>query len=360
MPPQLGPRPFRLGRRPSLDGLRGIAVLLVISYHCRLLLTRWLGLSGGFMGVDVFFVLSGFLITSLLIEERDRRDGVSFGRFYLRRAKRLLPALYLFLATVVVYQLAVRRPLGTIPRAVAAIAAFVANWFPNLMPYTLTQTWSLGVEEQFYLVWPALLLVLLARAPRRAMAAIVVLVVASAVARLALFHAGVSPAFVYRETETRFDGLMIGAAAAFALQRGWRPPPWSRWLTLPALGLLGWVAATSQPLASWLYDGGYTLVALATVVVSLEAILADGLLARVLSWRPLRACGALSYALYLWNPFVFIAVDNGLPHSSAAVRTTVSLGVLLAVTVVSRYAVEVPALRGTFRPRRRDPHAVAA
>src|SRR5579885_2477102 len=147
------PGGFHLGYRPWLDGLRGLAILAVFVYHLQLI-------TGGFLGVDVFFVLSGFLITSLLLEEWQRRGTISFPRFYMRRALRLLPAFFAFLLACFVYIVIFRPDEVAAFRKEALVAAcYVSNW-PTLhqvpMP-TLGHAWSLSLEEQFYFLWPLLL-----------------------------------------------------------------------------------------------------------------------------------------------------------------------------------------------------------
>src|SRR5215204_412439 len=154
---------FKLGYRPSLDGLRGVAVLAVITLHAYIPFTlpnniKILG-NGGFLGVDIFFVLSGFLITALLLQERESNGRIGLKNFYARRALRLLPALFVFVAVCVLHSIFFRTPeessgaLGDI----AVITFYLSNWIPTNL-YSLRHTWSLAVEEQFYLIYPVLLI----------------------------------------------------------------------------------------------------------------------------------------------------------------------------------------------------------
>src|SRR4051812_8790504 len=167
--------PFKLGRRPPLDGLRAVAILAVIGFHYGP--TK---VGGGYLGVDVFFVLSGFLITALLVQERENKGGISLPAFYLRRARRLLPALFIMLVAVAVYgAIYPHRPESAhLWRDIAAAVFYVANWVHglghSLETGLLAHTWSLSVEEQFYLLWPATLVILLARRASRRTIAIVV------------------------------------------------------------------------------------------------------------------------------------------------------------------------------------------
>lgn len=153
-----------LGRVPGLDGIRGLAVCLVLLFHLAGFFSASGGVfQGGFIGVDVFFVLSGFLITSLLLSERHQHGSISFPRFYLRRACRLFPALAAFLFAHVVYALAVGDPRKVEAKAVLSIVFYVGNWaqaFGMAVPIGLRQTWSLAVEEQFYLIWPTALILM--------------------------------------------------------------------------------------------------------------------------------------------------------------------------------------------------------
>ncbi len=214
------------GRLAGLDGLRAIAVLAVLVYHADLGL-----LSGGFLGVDVFFVISGFLITTLLLAERDRLGHIRLREFWLRRARRLLPALFLVLAGTILMAL-VLAP-GEVARVrgdTLAALAYVTNWYLILRqqsyfeavgrPSPLLHLWSLAVEEQFYVLWPLLLTAGLLIARRRGMLVLTLLGAAgSAILMAALYVPGVDPSRVYYGTDTHAVGLLAGAALALA----WSP-----------------------------------------------------------------------------------------------------------------------------------------
>ncbi|HWW54174.1 MAG TPA: acyltransferase, partial [Acidimicrobiales bacterium] len=209
---------------PAIDGLRALAVIAVVAYHLGLPWAR-----GGFLGVDLFFVLSGFLITGLLLREREQTGRIDLGHFYARRARRLLPALFLVLAAVSTWVAAT----GTTPDltsvrsdALAALA-YVANWRLVLShsgyfaqfsaPSPLRHAWSLAIEEQYYLVWPILLLGLmrLGRGSRRAtVLATLVLAVLSASAMAVMYHPGADPSRIYYGTDTRAFELLVGALLA--------------------------------------------------------------------------------------------------------------------------------------------------
>ena len=218
--------------RPGLDGLRALAVAAVILYHGQV---SWA--KGGFLGVDVFFVLSGFLITSLLLTEHEKTGRIGLTAFWSRRARRLLPALFLVLAAVALYAVVWAQPseLGTIRGDGLASLLYVSNWkfiytgasyFQAFQsPSPLTHTWSLAIEEQWYLLWPlaVILMMRVFRGNRKTMtAAIVGLALASATLMAVLFHPGSDPSRVYYGTDTRSQALLVGAALA-ALTAGRRP-----------------------------------------------------------------------------------------------------------------------------------------
>jgi peptidoglycan/LPS O-acetylase OafA/YrhL len=214
------------GRLAGLDGLRAIAVLAVLIYHADLGV-----LSGGFLGVDVFFVISGFLITTLLLAERDRLGRIRLREFWLRRARRLLPALFLVLAGTIVMALVLAPDeVARVRGDTLAALAYVTNWYLILRqqsyfeavgrPSPLLHLWSLAVEEQFYVLWPLLLTAGLLIARRRGMLVLTILGAAgSAILMAALFVPGVDPSRVYYGTDTHAVGLLVGAALALA----WSP-----------------------------------------------------------------------------------------------------------------------------------------
>ncbi len=193
---------------PSLDGMRAVAVTCVVAFHA----THWL--PGGWAGVDVFFVLSGFLITSLLAQEIEASGSIDLGSFYLRRALRLVPALtVMLLASLAVAVLLPSRTLEDV-RAIGLAGTYLMNWnraFALFPQAWLGHTWSLAMEEQFYLLWPAILLLIRARRPVTLISALVVLVT---VWRLVLVLSGAPAERTYNGFDTHADGLLIGSALA--------------------------------------------------------------------------------------------------------------------------------------------------
>jgi peptidoglycan/LPS O-acetylase OafA/YrhL len=292
---------------PELDGLRGIAILSVIIHHQ---LTPF-SLSGGFLGVDLFFVLSGFLITGLLLAEFENTLTVSLRKFYMRRILRLGPALFLYLIAclLVTYYTG----LINITREIKLIGIALAystnwrlafGWDLSLDPTAII--WSLSIEEQFYLVWPLLFFACLALKIRRSFIAMALIVVTAAIVahRLLLLSAGATLTRLYYGTDTRADALLVGCLLALlpAMARGTRT---RRWLNLGAI--VSGVAfisllATANFTDQFLYRGGYTLVALLAGIVILAASNSPPwIIAAPLRWPVLVWFGKISYGLYLWH-----------------------------------------------------------
>ncbi len=337
-----------LDYRPALDGLRGIAVLAVIAYHLDVP-----GFAGGFLGVDLFFVLSGALITTVLLLERDRRGRIDYVRFWARRARRLLPAVVLLVAVVV--SLA-RSDIGIRGDALATLG-YVANWrfaaqarsyFAEAVAMSpLNHMWSLAIEEQFYIVWP-LAIGALSRSRRTMAAALVSLAVAS-VAWLAWLYVTADPSQAYYHTIARMHELVIGALAALALvgvsRRAAGLRACARRLVLPAVAVIAGAIALIDDGTAVYYLGGSVAfsVAVAVVILGVEGD-RPSRVRRALSWRPLVAVGTVSYGLYLWHwPFVvwFRRWElDGFPLGLAVVAATATAAAL------SAWAVERPVRAG--------------
>ena len=356
---------------PGLDGLRALAVIAVLLYHAGL---PWL--PGGFLGVEVFFVISGYLITALLLAEQRQRGRIDIKGFWFRRARRLLPALYLVLAATLAFAVVF------LPEEVAglredALAAFgyVTNWYLILAnesyfeavgrPSLLQHLWSLAVEEQFYLLWPLLFTATMALASwmlrwgrHVVLLAVLLGAAASALLMAALYQPDADPSRIYYGTDTRAAGLLLGAALAFVWAPG-RPGRSSRRtspLLLDALGLaaLGGLVVFCLLLNQYqpfLYRGGFALVALTTAAVIMLAVhprarlLGTGLLGR----QPLRWIGLRSYGIYLWHWPVFMVTR---PELDVPIDGLGLLVVRLAATVVladlSYRYVETPIRRGAL------------
>ncbi|HEY6317831.1 MAG TPA: acyltransferase family protein, partial [Acidimicrobiia bacterium] len=346
----------------ALDGLRGAAVVAVVLFHAGHLV-------GGWLGVDLFFVLSGFLITSLLLEERAARGEVRLGAFWARRARRLLPALLLMLLGVGVYALVFAAPseLSQVRADGLATLGYVANWhqiahgtsYWDLFraPSPLEHTWSLAIEEQFYLVWPLVVVAVLAwrRSVRGVLVASLVGAAASFATMLLLYTPGADPQRVYMGTDTRASSILLGAAlAALIANRGWTP----RRVTRVGLEAAGVVALGFLAWAWWRLSGSTPAVyeglllacsAAAAVVVAAAAHPRRGPIAWLFSWRPLAALGLISYGVYLWHWPVDLVVNQARVGVSGWALTGVQVAITLAVALASYRLVEQPIRHGALR-----------
>lgn len=302
---------------PQLDGLRTVAIALVLAYHVAR--TQELSvLPGGFVGVDLFFVLSGFLITSLLLREHRSTGRVDLRRFYVRRLWRLYPALALVSAVVALvfaFSPAVFGLEAASPLEALVALAYGMSWWSGLElpggPYLLGLTWSLSVEEHFYLLWPLLLLALLRRGG--GVRSVVVVAVLANAYTAALWHLGADPDRLYYLPDARFAQLLTGCALAAALLARpdlgrWRPAVSAPAATAAALGIAA-VALTASRHHAWYWSGGLQLVgAGAAVVIGHLAVHRDSRLSVLLRWGPLPTLGVWSYGIYLWHlPLIRLA-----------------------------------------------------
>ena len=322
----------RLPYQPALDGLRALAVMAVLLYHANL---AWI--PGGFLGVEMFFVISGYLITSLLLAEWEEAGRIDFKSFWVRRARRLFPALFLLLAGVSACAIIfLPSEVAALRGDVLSTAGYVNNWYQVFShksyfesvgrPSLLRHMWSLAVEEQFYLVWPVLFSLLLARLrPRFVLMAVLGGAVASMLLMAVLYQPNTDPSRVYYGTDTRAAGILLGVALAFF----WRPGQGGNaargWL-LDGIGLAAFATMVAcfgfiNEFQSFLYRGGFSLVGLATAELIAVAVHPRArLVPRALSWSPLRWIGVRSYGIYLWHFPVFMLTRpqldvpmNGLP-----------------------------------------------
>jgi peptidoglycan/LPS O-acetylase OafA/YrhL len=328
---------WRLGHRPGLDGLRGFAILLVMADHAGIAIAS----GAGDQGVTVFFVLSGFLITTLLLEERARYGRVSLRRFYWRRALRLLPALGALLLVVGVV-MGVSGRADEIAGDVLPVLLYFMNWtiVAGNNPGIVGHTWSLSVEEQFYFVWPLVLLGMMAIGRGR-LAWVSGLLLGAVVVSIALrVLLWASPGGYYRTfvgTDTRMDALAIGCLVAVAFSR--RP------IAVPG-SVMAALAATI-PIILWITNQrsmaaiGFAVTAFAAAGIVAGA--ASGRGERILGWRPLAYVGLISYGLYLWHrPLMRIFTDSGLGGVPWAVALMFAIS--LGLAFLSRRFIEDPFL----------------
>ena len=357
----------RLVYQPSLDGLRAGAVLVVMFYHADV------GpFHGGFLGVDIFFVLSGYLITSLLLTEYGHWRAIDLRAFWLQRARRLFPALFLMLFVVMVVGARLVEPerLGSLRADALSTLFYVANWrlvasgqsyFDQfLAPSPLVHTWSLAIEEQFYLIFPLLLLLVLrlGRGRRRPLLiAFSALALASATWMAWRFTPGVDPSAVYYSTFTRGQDLFVGATLAglvFGKDLGGRSRHAFGWA---GTELLGWCAAVALVVAcliasesdARLFRGGFLIVSVAVALVLRAVIIPGSRLGSVLSWEPARRIGLVSYGLYLWHWPIFIALSPARTGLGSFALAGLRFTLTGAVAYVSYRFLELPIRQGRLR-----------
>jgi peptidoglycan/LPS O-acetylase OafA/YrhL len=352
----------------GLDGLRAIAVIAVVAFH---ILPG--AVPGGGIGVDVFFVISGFLITGLLLSERAETGRIRFRAFWARRARRLLPAL----AILVVVCTSAALFLGGdvlvgIGRQVLGAATFSSNWlaiangssyFTGTTPELFRNLWSLAVEEQFYLIWPfVVLLVALVRVKWVRFAIFLVVAISSATEMFLLYSPKVDPTRVYYGTDTHSFGLALGAALAVATAgMARRPLEWPKWprRILPVLGLVGVVGVIAVAIllpsdSALSFQGGLALVAVLSALAILGAVVPGSFLGSALDVLPMRWIGARSYGIYLWHWPVLILIVGFAPKWQDSPSTqwligVVTVAITIAAAALSYQFVERPIRRRGFR-----------
>ena len=332
---------------PCLDGLRAIAVFLVIFYHF-----GFEAVPGG-LGVLMFFVISGFLITWLLLKEWDKRGTVSLTKFYARRALRIFPAFYGYAILCLIPLLALRKAVNW-PQTVAALL-YVNNYYQAITgdPGTaFSHTWSLGIEEQFYFIWPPLFLLLAGRT-RWLFAVPAVLIVLEWIYRAVLqftFH--VWQGYFYEAFDARFDHLLIGCLLAIVLFYSRDNPAWEiltrgKWLLLPTTGLLFCSALLENHYGSTYRDSlGFILHPLLTAVMIPQVIAQRGhWMVAWLQVRPVKYLGGISYSLYLYQQVVLHPVRRALWQLPVAVQLLAAVAVLILVASASYQFIEKPFLQ---------------
>jgi peptidoglycan/LPS O-acetylase OafA/YrhL len=348
---------------PALDGIRAVSILGIMANHGGF---GWAG--GGVISVDVFFVLSGFLITMLLMKEWTRSGTIRLRAFWARRARRLLPALFVLLGGIGIYAL-VFAPAGTqgaLRWDGLSTLLYFSNWHQILTgqsyfaqvsaPSPLLHTWTLAIEEQFYLVWPIVVVCVLklTRSPRTLLVVTVLGVVASATEMALLFHPHVDPSRLYYGTDTRAQDILTGAALGIALFRrgpvsGQRARVGLSWMAVAGAAVFvgeWWRINSSVDLT---YRGGFLLADVMVALVIAGVTLAPtGLPARVLSVRPLTFVGRISYGLYLWHWPIFLVLDHARTGLGIYSLFALRLAVTFAFAIASWYLVETPVRQMTF------------
>jgi peptidoglycan/LPS O-acetylase OafA/YrhL len=361
--------PFRLGYRPALDGLRALAVLFVMFSH----FYGWL--PGGFIGVDIFMVLSGFLITSLLLEESQATQTLILRRFYLRRAIRLLPALVFLLLVRLVYQAFWPMPGSwrNVWLNILGILCYQANWAAAWQFYPpdglLCHCWSLSLEEQFYLVWP-LVLLLMCRL-RLPLTSILILltsgIIGSALWRASLWTGLDHRLRLYVCLDTRADAFLIGSLLAFLFAGGVIVGHAQALRLFRAAGPVGvaslvCLAITLDGRTAPVYRVFFTVAdLLAALVIGMVMAAPGAIFSGLLRKQPLVWIGRISYGLYLWHYPVFIACRRaGTQDWHRVADFSAQFGFTLAAASLSYYAIERPFLRLKSRLAVGAPPAVVA
>jgi peptidoglycan/LPS O-acetylase OafA/YrhL len=333
---------------PELDGLRGVAILMVVGFHAGLPGFK----NGGYLGVDVFFVLSGYLITSILLRERNEKGVINLLGFYFRRTLRLAPALIgLCLALVVAMPLVNNSSQVRID--LLSALGYVANWtraFDLGTPMYLGHVWSLAIEEQFYLFWPLLFVaILLWFRQRDAIKIVLLLAAASWSWRALLFIQGTSVNRLYNGTDTRLDALFIGCALALALSirgvRSYYPTNrvnFAAVVAIPAFVVLYTLFKYDSP---FMYLAGFGIVSLsAAALISACVSESDSVLRKAFRVRPLVYIGKISYSLYLWHYPVFLIVWLKWGQADQSL-VWLTIPFVFAISAASYHLIEQPCLR---------------
>ncbi len=369
-------RSNKMGYQPGLDGLRAISVIAVILYHAGF---TWM--TGGFFGVEVFFVVSGYLITSLLLDEREQSHRVSLSQFWLRRARRLLPALFTMLIAVSLWTslFGTAEQQSTLKRDLPWSIFYVNNWgqilgkapyFASVDPPLLRHLWSLAVEEQWYLIWPLVFVGTMAIGLGRLRPRAIAFASASfaLMALMYVLHANTPPSgtiwwfghqvnrtnFMYLSTITRASGLLLGASCAF-VWRPWRANrPMRKFgtrldpLGAAALTLLVCIMSVAVLTEGYIYQWLLAMVSILSMITVAVVVHPDAHGFRaILGWRPLVEVGRRSYGLYLWHwpIFVFLHVY----HSGSYTKFLIGAAVTVVVSEACYRFVETPIRQGALR-----------
>ncbi len=376
------PEPIKRGQRymPGLDGLRAIAVLAVIAYHLDF---GWA--SGGLLGVGVFFTLSGYLITDLLLAQFDERGGIRLKAFWFARARRLLPALFVMLVVVMAWVTVIgpHQPPDFRSENFSAIFYF-NNWWlifhhvsyfaQFAAPSPLGHLWSLSIEEQFYILWPFLLVLGVRLVPELKMAggvrprlagAMLVMALISAIVMAVLYSPHTDPSRVYYGTDTRALELLIGAAlaAVWPSRRLKAAIPAQARRVIEAAGVAGLVIIgvmiwQTEQFSSFLYHGGFVLLSIGTALAVAAMAHPAARLGRIVGCTPMRWIGERSYGIYLWHfPIIVLTTPTGATTTKDLPRNCAQVAATFVVAALSWTYIENPIRHGAlvrFRARIRE------
>ncbi len=353
--------PKAMGYQPGLDGLRAISVIAVVLYHAGF---TWM--QGGFFGVEVFFVVSGYLITSLLLDEREKQQRISLEQFWMRRARRLLPALLTMLTAVAVWAVffGSAEQQSTLKRDLPWSIFYVGNWgqilgktpyFSSADPPLLRHLWSLAVEEQWYLIWPMVFVLAMTVGSGRLRsrgAAFIGTSFALMVMTFAL-HGHLSNNALYLNTFTRASGLLLGAGSAF-VWRPWRSatPSHDRGRRLDPIGagaltLLICIMAAASLEAGYVYQWLLPVVSiLAMIVIAVVVYPTSKGIRSILGWKPLVEVGRRSYGIYLWHWPIFVI--GHVYHSASYPKFVIGIAVTVGISEACFRCVETPIRKGVL------------
>jgi peptidoglycan/LPS O-acetylase OafA/YrhL len=346
---------------PGIDGLRALSVLAVIAYHLNM---KWA--QGGLIGVAIFFVISGYLITDQILIQKQRHGKLNLKDFWIRRARRLLPAMFCMLLFVAIWLLFLNpNRLLHLQGDYLSSLFYVNNWwlifhqvsyFESFGPPSpIGHLWSLSIEEQFYLLWPLLLML----THRRGKLFLVILIgaIASAVAMAFLYEPGADPSRVYYGTDTRMFGLLIGAALAVVWpshklkQAVSRSSRYSMNI-IGAAGLLAliYMMYSMNEYDAWLYRGGFLLLSVITAVVIAVLAHPASRLGKIIGVRPLKWFGVRSYSLYIWHYPVIVLTSPANQASAPNISlVVVQVAASFVLAALSYKFIEEPLRRGSFR-----------
>ena len=369
----------RLGHRPWLDGVRGLALLAVLFTHFHII-------TGGAIAMDVFFVLSGFLITTMLAEEYQRNGSISLKNFYMRRILRLFPAFAVLLLVFAIATILWTPPEHRADRWMEMVAAgcYIMNWhhYHGIQPSMLGHTWSLSLEEQFYLLWPILLVTLLwfKVSKKRILWIIVTGIVLSCLWRAWLHNEHrvlggerIDRMRLYIGLDTRADALLMGCLIGLLFTWGMLPRSeriiaWLKPLSLAALGVVAFCFFKRDHCSSQYYDGLYTVLAFAIAILFVRMLVAPSPLCRaVLEWRPFLIAGKISYGAYLFHIPLLAWLESPDMGWNDLNNVALLFAASIAAGCASHYLVERPFLRlkdrfnaPTAAPPREAPLKLAA
>jgi peptidoglycan/LPS O-acetylase OafA/YrhL len=361
-----------LGRAPGLDGLRALAVLIVFVSHVEVFLpiASLLVIPGGTVGLDPFFVLSGFLITALLLKEQARYGSIRRWAFYKRRIVRLLPPLFFLLIANVILAVATNAWSRHQVESLVSVAFYYSNYYEAKSPNNFcanlapgySHLWSLSFEEQFYLVWPWIVIGVLTirRSLRTVVTVILAAIVVIGVHRGLAYQGPQSWCYLFHATEDRADALLWGCLAAHLWVRGKEPTKWIKILIWPAVLFMLACLPFSNLMGPFLYWGGFDAIDLSSAIILLALMSNEWIGSRFFEWKPLVKLGLVAYGFYLWHLTVFFTlshIDHGWNY---VLRVVVAFAATLGMTLLSWFLLERPLQRWVHREAPRDHAPVEA